>query len=290
MPGKVARLWPAFLLLMSFYTGDPVSGKNPDIEKLFQKASRLFNSPLPTDSTDKLALASFNQIIAENVRHPGCCSDSILFQSYLCKGVLLDVQLNYTGAGASYLQAIALQKKSRQLADSVAFRVYVYAGTSYYNLNNFDSANLLLLQAESIMNRFPDVPEKERLYSILGVLYYDNGNYLQSKNYFSRALDIIGGRHPYDSAAAFSIRTNMAAACYRLGQYHESLSMYNSLIQEHAASAYHGIPNYIYNNMGRANSALNHYGEAMACFRKVKKLMLASLSLTCGWAGGFTRV
>jgi CHAT domain-containing protein len=274
MPGRVVWSLPAFLLFMSFYSGDPVAAKKAEMERLFQKANHFFNNPRPTDSTDKLALACFEQIIQASEKNPGGCPDSILFQSYTNKGILLDVQFNYAGAKEAYLQALCVQKKSKELSDSIDFRVYVYAGTCYYNLNNFDSANILLLRAESLMNLYPGVSEKERLYSILGVLYYDNGNYLQSKNYFTQALEIIQSRHPYDNAAAVSFQTNIAASYYRLGLYDECLSIYHTIIHQHALSAYQGIPNYIYNNMGRANAALNKYAEAMACFRKVNSAEL----------------
>jgi CHAT domain-containing protein len=278
MPGKVVLWLIAFLLLIvSFNFGHPAPAPSPAptlerIIKIYRKADSLFHLSNTTPIIDSSALAGFEEVIADLVRYPGVSGaagaggaaakasrDTLLFQSWLKKGILLDSRNNYTGAKDAYLMALRLHT----MRDSASFVASVYTGTCYYNLNNFDSANYFLLKAEPLVDRFRDPDDAVRLYNTLGVLYYDNGNYRQGKNYFSRALDIVRGRQPMDTMSAVSIETNIATSYYRLGSYDESLSRYADILR------YHVFANYVYMNMGRAYTALNQYREALASFRKV---------------------
>ncbi len=147
----------------------------------------------------------------------------------------------------------------------------VYAGAAYYNLNNFDSASYLLLRAESGIAPYHGGADEVRLYNTLGVLYYDNGNYRQGKNYFNRALEIVQGKKPVDTVSAVSLETNIATSFYRLGLYCESLSIYNKIINYRLGT------NYIYINMGRTYAALDQYREALRCFKKVNPVLVPSV-------------
>ncbi|MFI5152246.1 MAG: CHAT domain-containing protein [Chitinophagales bacterium] len=263
MPGKFAFVLALFPVLLSFYGGKPVA-EPAEIERLYQKANSLFNASGKRESKQKSALDLFNQIIGKLEQSANRQSlDQVLFDSYFKKGILLDIQARYAEAAATYCQAICLQKTHPTISDSSVFAVKMYAGACYYNLNRFDSASLLLLQSQTILDRLPNLPDKETLYNSLGVLYYDNGNYIQSRNYFSQALDIIGTKQPMDHLAATSIQTNIATSLYRLGRYEEALSIYQKIQKTPA------LANYVFMNMGRAQIAINHYRDAMECFRKV---------------------
>jgi len=262
MPGKVQLLLLAFLVLVSFHDGNPGPPANRFI-KLFNKADSLLNLPNPTNATDKEALNGFEQLIDQLEKYPFPARDSLLFQSYMKKGILMDIQANYGSATKAYCKALSLPRNGNNLHDSLTFMVYVNVGSSYYNLNNFDSANYFLLEAESFINRFVASDDKVRLYNTLGVLYHDNGNYLQSKNYFSQALEIIKNQKPLKPVSVVSIETNIATSFYKLGLYDQALSIYNDALK------YKIFNNYIYMNMGRANTALKKYNKALACFRKV---------------------
>lgn len=258
-PRKVRLLLLAFLAMTSFRFGN---GGSPidQIIKLYNKADSLFHLQNPTSTTDSTALVSFGQVINMFEKYPGFTqADTILFQAYLKRGILFDTKADYNAAKQSYLKALSLRAGN----DSLAFIVYVYAGASYYNLNDFDSANHLLLKAESLINPSSAPEDKARLYNSLGALYYDNGNYLQSKNYFNQALQIIKDSRPDDINSIAGIEINIATSFYRLGLYEEALSIYTTILK------YHVLDNYIYMNMGRANTALNKYPEALSCFRKV---------------------
>ncbi|MES1161012.1 MAG: hypothetical protein ABUM51_09665, partial [Bacteroidota bacterium] len=206
------------------------------------------------------ALAGFEWVIGELEKNPHLSgTDTLLFQSWLKKGVLLEVRSNYTGAKEAYRKALSFHKEN----DSLAFVAFVYTGAIYYNLNNFDSASYFLLRAESQADRFHDPDDQVRLYNTLGVLYYDNGNYLQGKNYFTRALDIVKSKQPFDTSSAVSLQTNIATSFYHLGLFSESLAMYNKIL------SYRIFPDHIYLNMGFVYVALDRHRDALACFRKV---------------------
>ena len=176
MPAKVVLL----LLALVFAAGRAHGQAEPALT-VYREADNLFNSTHPTDLTDSLALNGFEKVIQLLIKTSPAQGDTLLFQSYLKKGILLDVRNDIEEGKQAYLQAIKLHGLANRQSDSLLFRPYVYAGADYFNLNNFDSANYCLLQAERLVQQFPSIPETERLYNSLGALHYVNGNYLQSK-------------------------------------------------------------------------------------------------------------
>jgi len=262
MPGRVVLLLLAFSLFTSFQTEKPIPAA-ADLIKLYRKAEKMFGLTNPTDATDSLALSDFMIVIDRLEKNPAIGSNFILFQSYLKKGILVNVKNDFIGAKEAYLKALWILHTDSRLSDSLAFRAYVYAGTCYFNLNNFDSANYLLLQAERLIDRYPNLSEKERLYMTMGALYYENGNYLQSKNNFNRALEIIEGKQPPDAVMRVSIETNLATSFYRLGLYPEAISIYNKMLDQKVSTSF------IYLNMGRTLAALHEYAKALNYYRKV---------------------
>lgn len=259
MPGKFSALLAILLFCSLQHSGNNGGPAQPAYE-LYKKADQLYNLDYPTEATDSLALVQFAQVIKMMEQHP---VDSLLFQSWLKTGVLLDVKLRFNEAKNAYLQAIDVHTKNNPLIDSVLFLPCVYAGTAYYHLNNFDSANYYLLQAESIAGKYPGVTQKDRLFNALGALYYENGNYRQGLNYFSRALEIIREARPNDKASAIHFEGNMAASYYRLGQYSQSLELYEKLLK------YGMYTSQISINMGKAHLLTGNHNMALRCFRHV---------------------
>jgi len=247
-----------FPLLHAGNTGTP----GEDVLTLYRKAERLFTLENPTDQTDSVALLLYRKVIHKMEKQP---VDSLLFQSWLKVGILLDVKSLVEEAKEAYLTSIRIRRQQyNSPVDSLLFRPYVYAGTAYYHLNNFDSADYYLLEAEKISNHFPQLEEQDRLYNALGALYYENGNYVQSRNYFSRALTIIKSIRPSDFESAIHFESNIAASYYKLGLYRESLELYYQLLKKKLYTSQ------IYVNMGKAYAATGDYARAMQCFRKVK--------------------
>src|SRR4029077_11187607 len=98
MPGKVTRLLLASLVLVSFRYGNTGSPMLP-IVKLYNQADSLFHLSNPTNATDSAALTVFSEVINKLKKNQGYdTGDAILFQSYLKRGILLDLRSNYTEA------------------------------------------------------------------------------------------------------------------------------------------------------------------------------------------------
>ncbi|HEY4208629.1 MAG TPA: CHAT domain-containing tetratricopeptide repeat protein [Puia sp.] len=266
--------WICFLLLSNIALGGP--GTPPGgILALYHRSDVLFHLSNATPASDSTALAGFEEVIRQSERSdefPG--RDTLLFQSWLKKGILLDSKFNYQGAKEAYCHGLGFHPPS----DSLKFVLYVYTGASYYNLNHFDSANYFLLKAESMTARVHGQDDEVRLYNTLGVLYYDNGNYQQGKNYFNKALGIVENKKPFDTAFATGLQTNIATCYYHLEQYDEALAIYKQLLP------YHMFRNYIYINMGNAYMGLNKYPEALACFRKVDPARIPAVLNEMGYA------
>ncbi|MBS1600678.1 MAG: CHAT domain-containing protein [Bacteroidetes bacterium] len=262
MHGKVQLLLLAFLVLVSFHDGNP-SLSLSQVNKLFNRSDSLLNLPNPTDNTDREALNGFEQLIIQLEKNSLPGSDSILFLSYVKKGVLMDIKTDYGSATHCYRKALDIGYRNNDIADSLIFMTYVNAGSSYYNLNNFDSSNYFLLRAESLINHFAPNDDKVRLYNTLGVLYHDKGDYLQSKNYFTQALEILKNQKPIKTMSVVSIETNIATSFFKLGLYEQALAMYKDALK------YKLFGNQINLNMGRTYTALKKYDEALACFRNV---------------------
>jgi CHAT domain-containing protein len=259
MYGKGILLAAVFLLPIfpDYGNGDPIAR----ITRLYRQADSLFHLANNTPATDSQALADFQQVIDGLRTSPdeGSGKDTLLSGSYLKKGILLDSRYDFTGAKSAYCQAL----KCHWLSDSLTYVTYIYTGACYYNLNDFDSARYFLLNAESRAYRYKDPDDEVRLYNTLGVLYHDNGNYEQGKNYFDRALEIVKGKRPFDTVSATNLETNIATSYYHLGLFRESLEIYHQIL------AWHSMDDPVYLNMGLAYAALDKYKEAMSCYRKV---------------------
>lgn len=233
-------------------------------ETSYRLGDKLFKLPAPTDATDNLALQYFSETIEKLRNCSAHTNDLMLFQCYVKKGALYDVKKDFEKATAQYLTALQFQKEGAYLSDSLTFQVDVYAAASYYHLNNLDSANILLLNAETLIDRYPQLPEKERMYNALGALYYEKGNYHQSKNYFSKALETIKNYGAGYKVMQINFKTNIASSLFRLGLYNESLLIYNNIIK------LNGCPKYIYFNLGKVQSSLGEYDKAIISFKKVQ--------------------
>jgi CHAT domain-containing protein len=258
---RIAGSLLTFLLLAGLVFGYP-GGVPARLLALYRRSDSLFHLSNGTSATDSMALAGFSAVItslkAMGAGHDGA-ADSLLAGALLRKGVLLDAAGDFSGARTAYCDALSHHRAN----DSLVFVSEVYAGAAYYNLNHFDSANYFLTRAMGKAGRFNDRDDEVRLYNTLGVLYYDNGNYRQGKDYFDKALEMVRERRPPDTAAAVSLQTNIATSFFRLGQYQQALAIYRKLL------SYRPLTNYVNMNMGRAYSALNDYPSALACFRKV---------------------
>ncbi len=261
MSGKVFLATLSFLLVLSFkpYSQGTVPFKI--IRAAYNRADKLFNGTNNSSATDSACMKAFIDVIRSLKELPRTtASDSLLFESNCKLGILCDEFKNYTGANAAYLNALQYSGKAGD-----KFRICVLAGAVYYNLNNFDSATYFLLQAEEIPGEVGSSEDRVRLYNTLGVLYYDNGNYLQSKNYFSQALRLIESKDLSEDLKIYT-QLNLATCSYKLGLFDQTLTIYKKLLHSSLP------PDPLYLNMGKAYSGLHQYAEALSSYRKVNIL------------------
>src|ERR1700722_677755 len=186
MSGKVFLILLSFLLIFSFKQYSPGTPVLKSILSKYNRADQLFYSSNNSPLKDSACIAGFSEVIYElsSLSH-SVFNDSLLYQANYKLGIMCDVYKDYSKATSSYLQAM------KYTSDPVkSFSLNVLTGSGYYNLNNFDSASFFLLRAEESPADQGSFEDRIRLNNTLGVLYYDNGNYLQSKNYFNQALQL----------------------------------------------------------------------------------------------------
>jgi CHAT domain-containing protein len=259
MSGKVFFAYLSFLLILSFksYCVDPPVYNTILTE--FSRADKLFNSPENSITTDSLCMVGFRTVITE-LGHltRERKTDSLMYEASFRLGVIQEVYKSYTKAIESYTRAIKYSINPEQ-----KFKMYVYAGAGYYNVNNFDSATFFLLRAADSPEDIGSSEDHVRLYNTLGVLYNDNGNYLQSKNYFIQALKIIETKNLVKELSIYT-QLNLAASYYKLGENEKALEIYKKV------TSFQLVPDLLNMNMGRAYASLHQYAMAMKYYKKVK--------------------
>lgn len=229
----------------------------------YAKANHYFNLDEPSDSTDQLALKHYQAVIDDIEKDSRAAGAEILFTAYIKKAILLELRPDYTGSRIAYLKAVAINDVNKNIKDSLSFQLFTHLGSAYYRLNNFDSARYFLQRAEKLLLSSNSGNDKARLFNTFGVLYYDNGNYRQSKVYFNQALNIIRQQSPINNVSAVNIQTNIATAEYKLGEYTAALDLNKAILKYNVGT------DYISMNLGRTNAALNRFDDALESFRKV---------------------
>ncbi|RYF96605.1 MAG: tetratricopeptide repeat protein, partial [Chitinophagaceae bacterium] len=276
----VARNIIVCILLLSTLTKvvsqDAVSRQH--LQARFAEANRLFNVDNPTSGTDQQALALFEEITEDAGISASGPDAELLFNAFIKKAILLELKPDYTASRVAYLRAVAINDANHAIRDSLSFQLFTHLGSAYYRLNNFDSARHYLKRAEKMLDKSTSRSDRARLYNTFGVLYYDNGNYFQSKTYFNQALNIIREEYPANHPSAMNIKMNIATAEYKLGDYLAALELNKSILQINSASDYVNL------NLGRTNAALHRYVEALASYSKVNPAKIPGVYNEIGYA------
>ena len=258
MSGKVFLISLSFLLIFSFKRYNNGSPSLKSILSTYARADRFFNSSNNSPVKDSACMEGFRNVVsALSILPRSKFIDSLICRANYKLGILCDIHKDFTEATCSYLQALKYSSDPGE-----RFSLNVLVGSGYYNLNNFDSASFFLLHAEEIAGEGSSFEDRVRLYNTLGVLYYDNGNYLQSKNYFNQALQLIEVKNPSD-IFVYSLQLNIATCFYKLGLFEQALKLYNGILK------YQILPDPLYMNMGRAYAGLHRYTTALTSFKKV---------------------
>lgn len=250
---------PAYPSLLALYTD-----AQQDYDSATLISHRLNYGPKEEQWEEALnasALAKFQRLFAQLPRDPWI--DSLRFFTAFKVGELQHYFENYADA-VNFYQAAIQVKKSAKLPDTLFFKPYLYAGIIYYNQNKFDSALQFFRIAESLQKKYNNrLQEGERLYNIVGVLYYERGNYRQAENYFQKAIEVLPPQHEAYKNLYVNYHINLAQIYLKLEDYDKANSIYQKLLPLNI------MTNEIYHNMGSLNLSLGAAAKALLYFRKV---------------------
>jgi tetratricopeptide (TPR) repeat protein len=269
----IAAVAPLFCLCLE---GAPILTPS-EINALYEKANSCLRLTHPGAATASKALNLLAKVIEASEKNHS--TEEVLFQSYILSGSLLDVKTDYAEALESWSGALRCLRRHPDWSDSLAFRLYIYAGSDYARLENFDSASSMLRLAGLSADRWPALHDQDRLYDAQGTLSYESGHYLRSQDYFTRALEIARRERPQDSVSFFHIENQLADCLYKLGAYQAALEIYSRLVPRDLplAPGYTGprtsLPpgptvTQFYLNLGRTCIGAGAYSRAEAFFRK----------------------
>lgn len=245
------------VLLLSQYQADKASYRQE-----YEKAEAYYNAAASTTQTDSLALKHYQRTITLLSKGPK--ADSVLFDATVKAGILATSFQRDSLALAYFTAALQTQQKGNQLSDSLLFIPYLFAGNAQYNLFNYDTALALYSQAEKILDKYPAMPEAERLYNKTGVLYYESGDYKKSILYFRKALSIIEQSGPEKQYLVITYKNNIASVLRKSGNYEEALTLYKGLLQ------YNMTTDELRHNIGVTYLDAGNYEEAISWLKKVR--------------------
>ncbi len=197
--------------------------------QLFQQAEKLFNGNA-TDSTDSLALKYYTTITAHLL--PADSNALLLYDCHERTGILKQ-GFGYTSKNIlqDYYSALNIQKNFH-LSDSILFRLLLSTGNVHYMDGLFDSSVYYFSWAEKIIDEYPTAGLAGDLYNSLGALYSEAGNYVQSGNYFNKALELTLKTRPDLKDAIFAMSANIASAVKLSGHPDSALSLYKKLLKK----------------------------------------------------------
>jgi CHAT domain-containing protein/tetratricopeptide (TPR) repeat protein len=224
---KQLSLLLLFLLPFFIHFGGTRQGE-PAYRRFYQQAEKLYNTENPTDASDSLAFIHYKQVI--QLLQKDRRADSVLADACTKAAILQQMKGNDRQAIELFNQALHTIDTNEELGDSVKFLPLLYCGSSYYTLHLFDSALHFYQQAELLTNRYPQMPEQERLYNKIGTLHYEEGNFHQALNFFNKALSLLDTSKGTNNFLLVNYYNNIAATLKKLGRYQEALRTYQLLL------------------------------------------------------------
>jgi CHAT domain-containing protein/tetratricopeptide (TPR) repeat protein len=235
-----------------------------DADKLTTAANTDTLAEMRQESLDSQALVLFLSVIAEkNI------PDSLLFHCYAKTGLLYHYFDSLPQAENYYLKAISLRPQLRGMADSFFFQPYLFAGSICYTRNLFDSALIYYRQAENIAGEYTGpLEESERLYNLMGAMYYESGNYRLANYYFQKALSVLSPRNPSYVNLQIKFKMNIGSIFIKLEEFQKAEVIFRDILRDIPPSGF--LTNEINHNLGIIELHYGKYADAVSFFRKVE--------------------
>ena len=201
------------------------------------------NNERAEEKWNRSALKSFS-LLVKDLKGQNHLEDSLYLLTALKLGELYHYFDSLPDALFYYRKAIELRKFLPELPDTILFKPWLYSGMILYHQNKLDTALYYFKQAEILLNSSGGkLQESERLFNSLGALYFESGNYRQSRNYFSKALSVLPRYHPYYKNLLVNYTINYATSGFKLEEYEEAEGKLERLLsyKEHLNEIYHNL-------------------------------------------------
>lgn len=259
---KQLALLLLFILTSFFHFGGTNQGE-PAYLPLYQKAEQLYNAENPTEETDSIAFATYAQVIQQLEKNK--LNDSLLVDCYTKSAIIKQMKGDDATAIHLFNNALKVTDRNKQVSDSLTFFPLLYCGSSYYTLQQFDSAQHFYERAEAVVDKYPNMPERERLYNKIGTLYYEEGNFYQSLNYFTKALSLLDTTNAANNFLLVNYYNNIAVTYKKLGRYQDALNTYQKLLKYNISrdGLMHNLAT-VYLDLQRPAAALKYLHEVHA--------------------------
>ena len=197
-------------------------------KRFYRQAENYFNAAIPSNKTDSLAILNYRRTI--NLLLKQKINDTLLVICYTRIGILYQAKNDDANALKNFTLATALKKINSVLPDSLFFKPLLFAGASYYNLSNFDSAFFYFKRAEHIAGNYNGIDEVERLYNKMGALYYQTGNYKQAINYFNKTINSLSKESANYRELYIQYKINVGASYFKLKENEQAMAVYEELL------------------------------------------------------------
>lgn len=197
-------------------------------KKFYKQAESYFNAESSSGETDSLAIFNYRRtvdlLLKQNI------NDTLLVTCYTRIGILYQAKNDDQNALTNFALAAACKNNKSSLPDSLFFKPILFAGASYYNLGNFDSAFYFFKKAEDIVSQNVGIDEVERLYNKMGALYYQTGNYKQAINYFNKTINSLDKKSTDYRELFIQYKINVGASYFKLKDNEQAMAIYKELL------------------------------------------------------------
>ncbi len=215
------KTWTLLCLIGIAYTVKGQYSPMGSTQKL-KEALLLFNLENPTATSDQKALRLFNELSNQKISDKKT-AEMVALSSQKA-GLLLQMNGKEDAAKRAYSKCLNTTI-TFQLSDTLQFTTHIYLSELYYTSFAFDSSYVHLHKAENFLLKNNKLPEAGRLFNLMGILYFETGDYRQSIPYFLKAIEL----RQKDRSDDYALQVNLAMAYLQQGETSKAIERYENL-------------------------------------------------------------